>query len=76
MNKNLNIMITGGTGSFGYQAVNEILKKKNIAKVIIYSRDEFKQSEMSNHFHKYRMNLTLYHIDILKQHLKYLVLPQ
>ena len=35
MNKNLNIMITGGTGSFGYQAVAELLKKKNIGKIII-----------------------------------------
>ena len=64
MNKNLNIMITGGTGSFGYQAVNEILKKKNIAKVIIYSRDEFKQSEMSNHFHKYRKKLRFFIGDV------------
>lgn len=42
------ILITGGTGSFGKEFVKKMLKKyKNIKKLIIFSRDEWKQSEMS-----------------------------
>ena len=45
------ILITGGTGSFGKAFTSYILKKyKNIHKIIIFSRDEFKQHEMSNSF--------------------------
>ncbi len=42
---NATIMVTGGTGSFG-QAFIEHLLKDPIDKLIIYSRDELKQSEM------------------------------
>lgn len=43
------ILITGGTGSFGQQMTKFLLKKyKKIKKLIIYSRDELKQFEMSN----------------------------
>ena len=45
--KNQNILITGGTGSFGKKFVEIVLKKFNPNKVIIYSRDELKQYEMS-----------------------------
>ena len=39
--KNKNILITGGTGSFGKTFLNYILKKhKNIKNIIIFSRDE------------------------------------
>ena len=37
------ILITGGTGSFGKKFTDEILNKYNPQKIIIYSRDEFKQ---------------------------------
>ncbi len=40
------ILVTGGTGSFGKKFVETILKRYNPKKVIIYSRDELKQSEM------------------------------
>ena len=46
-----NILITGGTGSFGKQFVYTILKKYTPNKVIIYSRDELKQYEMAQKFH-------------------------
>ena len=36
---------------------------KKIAKMV-YSRDEFKQSEMSNHFHKYRKKLRFFIGDV------------
>ncbi len=49
--KNKSILITGGTGSFGRKFTEIILKKyKNIKKIVIYSRDEFKQFEMSKKF--------------------------
>jgi UDP-N-acetylglucosamine 4,6-dehydratase (inverting) len=47
--KNKSLLITGGTGSFGKALVNYILKSKiNVKKIIIFSRDELKQLEMSN----------------------------
>tara|TARA_Y100000591_G_scaffold69691_1_gene57828 strand:- start:18216 stop:19214 length:999 start_codon:yes stop_codon:yes gene_type:complete len=43
---NKNILITGGTGSFGKRIVKTILGKYKPNKVIIYSRDELKQFEL------------------------------
>jgi len=45
-----NILITGGTGSFGKKATEIILKKYKPRKLIIFSRDELKQFEMSQIF--------------------------
>lgn len=45
-----NILITGGTGSFGKQFVKTILKHYAPNKIIIYSRDELKQYEMAQRF--------------------------
>ena len=44
------ILITGGTGTLGNAFISEIYKKYKPKKVIIYSRDEFKQYEMSKKF--------------------------
>jgi UDP-N-acetylglucosamine 4,6-dehydratase/5-epimerase len=44
------ILITGGTGSFGKQYVETILKNYSPRKIIIYSRDELKQYEMAQVF--------------------------
>jgi UDP-N-acetylglucosamine 4,6-dehydratase len=41
------ILITGGTGSFGKKFTEVVLKKYKPKKLIIFSRDEFKQSEMA-----------------------------
>jgi UDP-N-acetylglucosamine 4,6-dehydratase (inverting) len=41
-----NVLITGGTGSFGKKFLEMIFAKYKPNKVIIYSRDEFKQSVM------------------------------
>ena len=38
--------ISGGTGSFGKEFVSVLLKKKLAKKIIIFSRDEYKQSQM------------------------------
>lgn len=51
MLNNKAILITGGTGSFGNHFVDYILKHYEPKKIIIYSRDEYKQFVMSN---KYR----------------------
>ena len=49
MLNNRSILITGGTGSFGKRFVSRILiKYKKIKRLVIYSRDELKQLEMSN----------------------------
>lgn len=42
-----NILITGGTGSFGKKYTEVLLEKSNPNKIIIYSRDELKQYEMA-----------------------------
>lgn len=43
------ILITGGTGSFGKKFTETILRDyPEIERIVIYSRDEFKQFEMSN----------------------------
>lgn len=47
MLKNASILITGGTGSFGHAFVPMTLKKYNPRRLIIFSRDEMKQWEMS-----------------------------
>ena len=43
------ILITGGTGSFGKAFINLIIKSKikKLKRLVIYSRDEFKQHELS-----------------------------
>jgi len=46
MFNNKNVLITGGTGSFGTAFVKRILNKYNPKKIIVFSRDEYKQSIM------------------------------
>ena len=49
--KNTSILITGGTGSFGNSFVSNILLNvPDIKRLVIYSRDEFKQHEMKQKF--------------------------
>jgi len=50
MLKNSNILVTGGTGSFGHAFVPMTLKKYNPKRLVIYSRDEMKQWEMAKLF--------------------------
>ncbi|MBI3634348.1 MAG: UDP-N-acetylglucosamine 4,6-dehydratase (inverting) [Candidatus Yonathbacteria bacterium] len=53
------ILVTGGTGTFGRAFVARILKNKKVVKVIVLSRDEFKQNEMSRDFQDKRLNFFL-----------------
>lgn len=40
------ILITGGTGSFGRAFVHTVLERYDVRRIVIFSRDEFKQYEM------------------------------
>ncbi|MGZ5283669.1 MAG: polysaccharide biosynthesis protein, partial [Bacteroidia bacterium] len=45
------VLVTGGTGSFGKMFIDVVLKKyPRIKKLIVFSRDELKQFEMSQTF--------------------------
>lgn len=47
-----NILITGGTGSFGKKYTQLLLESYKPNKIIIYSRDELKQYEMAQQFNQ------------------------
>ena len=63
MFKNKTILLTGGTGSFGYAMTSALLKLKP-KKILIFSRDEFKQSVMQNLFKKYNKKLRFFIGDV------------
>ena len=51
MFNNKTILITGGSGSFGKAFLSYLVKNyKKIKKIIIFSRDEYKQSELKKKF--------------------------
>lgn len=52
MLNNKTILITGGTGSFGRAFLKKILKNYKPHRVIVYSRDEYKQNAMKLEFEK------------------------
>src|SRR3989339_113467 len=52
MFNNETILITGGTGSFGRRLTKTLLARYKPKKIIIYSRDEFKQFEMAQEFNQ------------------------
>jgi len=47
MIENKTLLVTGGTGSFGKAFIKTCFERYNPKKVIVYSRDEFKQFEMA-----------------------------
>ena len=48
MLNNKSVLLTGGTGSFGKKFIEMSLKKyKKIKRLVIFSRDELKQYELS-----------------------------
>lgn len=58
------ILITGGTGSFGRKFARRILEDFNPRKVIIYSRDEYKQYWMQQEFKKHLPKLRFFVGDV------------
>ncbi len=58
------ILITGGTGSFGKCFTKYVLENYNPKKIIIYSRDEFKQFNMANQLKEYKDRLRFFIGDV------------
>lgn len=58
------ILVTGGTGSFGNAFTDYILTHYDPKKIIIYSRDEFKQFHMANKFKAYKDKLRFFIGDV------------
>ncbi len=54
-----NLLITGGTGSFGKKYLSYVIKKNLFNKIFIYSRDEMKQWEMKNEFNNKRIEFII-----------------
>ncbi len=57
--QNNTILVTGGTGSFGQKFIENLLSKHKPKKVIVYSRDELKQSLMQEKFKDKRLRFFL-----------------
>ena len=64
MLNNKTILITGGTGSFGKAFTRYILANYDPKKIIIYSRDEYKQFVMQNEFKEYASKLRFFIGDV------------
>ena len=58
------ILVTGGTGSFGNAFTQYVLENYEPKKIIIYSRDEYKQFVMGNKFRKYKEKLRFFIGDV------------
>lgn len=58
------VLITGGTGSFGNYFTKYLLDNYKPKKIIVYSRDEFKQFNMRNKFIKYDSMLRFFIGDV------------
>ena len=58
------VLITGGTGSFGQAFTKKVLAEYKPHKVIIYSRDEYKQYMMRKKFEAYEEQLRFFLGDI------------
>ena len=64
MLNNKTVLITGGTGSFGQKFAKRILSEYNPKKIIIYSRDEYKQYVMRAKFMEYDKKLRFFIGDV------------
>ncbi|MBR1470455.1 MAG: UDP-N-acetylglucosamine 4,6-dehydratase (inverting) [Lachnospiraceae bacterium] len=61
------VLVTGGTGSFGKCFTRYVLDNTKVKKVIIYSRDEYKQFVMQNEFKEYGKRLRFFIGDVRDQ---------
>jgi UDP-N-acetylglucosamine 4,6-dehydratase/5-epimerase len=72
------VLVTGGTGSFGKSFLEILLKKYKCSRIILYSRDELKQSQIQDKFKdtslrffigdvrdKERLNLAMKDVDVV-----------
>ncbi|MGO9975694.1 MAG: UDP-N-acetylglucosamine 4,6-dehydratase (inverting) [Solirubrobacteraceae bacterium] len=56
------ILVTGGTGSFGHRFIRHVLDEYEPRRLIVFSRDELKQHEMSQEFSEARFPCMRYFI--------------
>jgi len=73
MKKKQSFLLTGGTGSFGKAFVSKLINsRKDIKRLVIFSRDELKQSEMAQTFPTKKYSFIRYFIGDVrdKQRLK------
>ena len=64
MLNNKTILVTGGTGSFGHHFVDYVLAHYTPKKIIIYSRDEYKQFVMQNQYKEHSKVLRFFIGDV------------
>ena len=64
MLNNKTILVTGGTGSFGKCFARYVLTHYEPKKIIVYSRDEFKQWMMADEFKEYEDKLRFFIGDV------------
>ena len=64
MLNNKTVLVTGGTGSFGHHFVDYVLAHYKPKKIIIYSRDEYKQFVMQNQYKEYSQILRFFIGDV------------
>jgi UDP-N-acetylglucosamine 4,6-dehydratase/5-epimerase len=57
--KGKSILITGGTGTFGHAIVRRLCELRDVKKIVIFSRDEYKQSRMQSEFHDPRLRFLI-----------------
>ena len=62
-----NVLITGGTGSFGRKFLETLLNKESVQRIVIYSRDELKQYEMQQTYSDKRIRYFLGDVRDLKR---------
>ena len=58
------VLVTGGTGSFGKCFARYALSRTDVKKIIVYSRDEYKQFVMQNEFKEYADRLRFFIGDV------------
>jgi len=69
MLNNKNILVTGGTGSFGQKFVEIVLKKyPKINKLVVFSRDEQKQHQMSQIFNEKKYPCLRYFLGDIREY--------
>ncbi len=62
-NKNMlageTILITGGTGSWGYELIEQLLNNTQAKEIRVYSRGEMRQYDMEKHFNNPRLKFII-----------------
>jgi UDP-N-acetylglucosamine 4,6-dehydratase len=65
--QDMNVLVTGGTGSFGRKFCETLLREHPPAKLIVFSRDELKQHDMRIEFAEHAKTLRFFIGDVRDQ---------